>query len=131
MRLIRHLRDVVRFIQLPKEQRRLTFYSEGKNYWPHLEGLVRAVLATSDIPVSYISSGIDDPGLFFEHPNYRTFKIGEGFIRSWLFENIETDVMVMTMPDLHQYLLSLDYLGICQQVQKYLLGMLKIMKIEN
>jgi len=103
MRLIRHLRDVVRFIQLPKEQRRLTFYSEGKNYWPHLEGLVRAVLATSDIPVSYISSGIDDPGLFFEHPNYRTFKIDAGFVRSWLFENIETDVMVMTMPDLHQY----------------------------
>jgi hypothetical protein len=90
-------------MQLPKEQRRLTFYSEGKNYWPHLEGLIREVLATSDIPVCYISSGKDDPGLFLEHANYLTFKIDEGFVRNWLFENIETDVMVMTMPDLHQY----------------------------
>jgi len=103
MGFIRHLRDVIRFVQLPKEQRRLTFYSEGKNYWPHLEGLVREILARSDIPVCYISSGADDPGLLLKHPNYQTFKIDEGFVRNWLFENIETDVMVMTMPDLHQY----------------------------
>ncbi len=103
MGFIRHLRDVIRFVQLPKEQRRLTFYSEGKNYWPHLEGLVRELLATADIPICYISSGADDPGLFLEHPNCQTFKIDEGFVRNWLFENIETDVMVMTMPDLHQY----------------------------
>ena len=103
MGFIRHIQDVMRFMQLPKAQRRLTFYSEGKNYWPHLEGLVREVLATSDIPVCYISSGEDDPGLFIEHPNYQVFKIDEGFVRNWLFENIDTDVMVMTMPDLHQY----------------------------
>lgn len=103
MRFLRNLRDVMRFMQLPSEQRRLTFYSEGKNYWPHLEGLVKEILATADIPVCYISSGEDDPGLLMEHPNYRTFKIDEGFIRNWVFENIETDVMVMTMPDLHQY----------------------------
>ena len=90
-------------MQLPKTHRRLVFYSEGKNYWPHLEGLVKEVLATSDISVSYISSGEDDPGLAIEHPNYRSFKIDEGFVRNWLFENIDADVMVMTMPDLHQY----------------------------
>ena len=103
MSFILHIQAVMRFMRLPKEQRRLTFYSEGKNYWPHLEGLVREVLATSDIPVCYISSGEGDPGLILEHPNYLTFKIDEGFVRNWLFENIETDVMVMTMPDLHQY----------------------------
>ena len=90
-------------MQLPKDQRALIFYSEGKNYWPHLERLVREMLATSEIPVCYISSGKDDPGLFIEHPNYQTFKIDEGYVRNWLFENIDTDVMVMTMPDLHQY----------------------------
>jgi len=103
MGFIRHMRDVMRFMQLPKSQRRLTFYSEGKNYWPHMEGLIREVLKTSDIPVCYISSGENDPGLFLEHPNYISFKIDEGFVRNWLFENIDTDVMVMTMPDLHQY----------------------------
>ncbi len=103
MGFINHIRDVMRFVQLPKEQRRLVFYSEGKNYWPHLEGLVRELLKTSDLPICYISSGEDDPGLSLTHPNYQTFKIDEGFVRNWLFENIETDVMVMTMPDLHQY----------------------------
>ncbi len=103
MGFIRHLRDLVRFTQLPKTQRRLTFYSEGKNYWPHLAGLVQELLATSDLDICYISSGADDPGLFLESPNYRVFKIDEGFMRDWFFENIETDVMVMTTPDLHQY----------------------------
>jgi len=93
----------MRFMQLPKAQRRLTFYSEGKNYWPHLERLVQEILTTSDIPVCYISSDKDDPGLLVEHQNYLTFNIDEGFVRNWLFENIDTDVMVMTMPDLHQY----------------------------
>jgi hypothetical protein len=103
MGFIRHLRDLVRFTQLPKTQRRLTFYSEGKNYWPHLAGLVQELLATSDLDICYISSGADDPGLFLESPNYRVFKIDEGFMRDWFFENIETDVMVMTTPDLDQY----------------------------
>jgi hypothetical protein len=90
-------------MQLPKEERRLVFYSEGKNYWVHLEGLIKELLATSDIPICYISSNENDPGLLIEHPQYRSFQIDEGFVRNWLFENIETDVMVMTMPDLHQY----------------------------
>jgi len=90
-------------MQQPKNYRRLVFYSEGKNYWPHLEGLVKEILTTSDILINYISSGEDDPGLSIKHPNYKSFKIDEGFVRNWLFENIDTDVMIMTMPDLHQY----------------------------
>jgi len=103
MGFIRYMADAMRFTQLPRSQRRLTFYSEGKNYWPHLEGLVKEVLVSSDIPVCYISSGEDDPGLSLERPNYRTFRTNEGFARNWLFENINTDIMVMTMPDLHNY----------------------------
>ncbi len=106
MRFIRYLHDVMRFVQLPEKQRKLVFYSEGKNYWPHLEGLVNEVLETIDIPVCYVSSSEDDPGLLLEHKNYQSFLIGEGFVRNWLFENIEVDVMVMTMPDLHQYQLK-------------------------
>ena len=74
IRFIHHLCEVMRFIQLPKAQRRITFYSEGKNYWPHLERLVLEILTTSNISVCYISSGKDDPGLFFRHKNYKTFK---------------------------------------------------------
>ena len=100
---IAHIQNVIRFQQLPKELRRLVFYSEGKNYWVHLEGLITETLENSDIPICYISSGRDDPGLSLEHPNFLSFKIDEKFIRDWLFANIDADVLVMTMPDLHQY----------------------------
>ena len=56
MGFISHLRDLIRFMQLTTSQRRLTFYSEGKNYWPHLEGMVRGVLDKSDINICYIRS---------------------------------------------------------------------------
>ena len=103
VKFIHYLCNVIRFLQLPRQTRRLVFYSEGKNYWPHLEPLVAEVLALSDMPVCYISSDEDDPGLLPAHPNYRKFVIDEGHVRDWLFRNIETDVFVMTMPDLHQY----------------------------
>lgn len=102
-RFIRQIRSVVNFMGLPKEQRRIVFYSEGLNYWVHLEGLVKEFLVVSEVPVCYISSNCDDPGLMLRHENYRSFEIGEGFIRDWLFSNIDTELMVMTMPDLHQY----------------------------
>ena len=103
VKFIRSLRNVIHFLQLPREARRLTFYSEGRNYWGYLEPLVSQVLAISDVLVCYISSDEGDPGLLLEHPNYRKFVIDEGHIRDWLFRNIETDVFIMTMPDLHQY----------------------------
>ncbi len=103
MKLIRHIKALINFMQLPKEWRRLTFYSEGKNYWPHLEGLINTLLNTTDIHICYISSGEDDPGLLLKHKNFHAFKTDEGFVRNWLFENIKTDIMVMTMPDLNQF----------------------------
>jgi hypothetical protein len=103
MKLVRHIKNLVDFLQLPKEQRKITFYSEGKNYWPHLEALVKKLLNTSDNHICYISSGNDDPGLLLEHKNFHAFKTDEGFFRNWLFENIETEIMIMTMPDLNQF----------------------------
>lgn len=103
MKIIRHLINVIRLSNLPKEERRLVFYSEGKNYWPHLDGLIREVLNKSGNKIVYISSNSNDPGLKFQHPNYKAFEIDEGPVRDWLFQNIDTDIMVMTMPDLGQY----------------------------
>lgn len=103
MKLFRALAGAIRFTSLPPESRRLTFYSEGGNYWVHLEGIVRALLEHDDVSVNYISSSPGDPGLALTHPRFRAFETDEGAIRNWLFENLQTDVMVMTMPDLHQY----------------------------
>jgi len=103
MGFFRDISDVITFAQLPKNKKQVTFYSEGKNYWPDLEGLVLEVLNTTNLKVCYISSDIDDPGLSVKHENYQIFKTDEGVVRSWFFENIETDVFVMTMPDINKY----------------------------
>lgn len=103
MRFITYLNNLIRLFQLPKAHRQVVFYSEGKNYWTHLESLVNELLNTTEINVCYISSGSDDPGLQVQHPRYKAFITDEGFFRNWLFANIETEVLVMTMPDLHQF----------------------------
>jgi hypothetical protein len=98
-----HLSNLVAFRQLVPGKRQIVFYSEGKTYWVHLSALLQQLLTSSDVGVCYISSGKDDPGLQIRHPNLSTFLIDEGPIRNWLFENMETDIMVMTMPDLNQF----------------------------
>ncbi len=101
--VVRHIADAANLTRLPKAQRRIVFYSEGKTYWVHLKGLLQTLLEISDLPLCYVSSGADDPGLTYSHPQLRCFKIDEGAVRNWLFETMDCELMVMTMPDLHQY----------------------------
>lgn len=98
-----YIKELIRFQQLPAEQRRIVFYSEGRNYWPHLAGIITTLIERTDIHVCYISSDAEDPGLALENPRFLRFHTDESWARNWLFENIEADVMVMTMPDLHRY----------------------------
>lgn len=101
--VLRHFCSLLRFMQLSGEECKLVFYSEGKNYWPYLQGLVREVLAISETSVCYVSSDPEDPGLFLENSKYKTFLIDEGFIRNWFFENLKATVLVTSMPDLNQF----------------------------
>ena len=94
---------VIGFNNLSTDQREVTFYSEGSSYWPHLEKLLTTTLEQSDKSVCYVSSSLDDPGLAVEHPKLHTFFIGMGFVRDFFFQNVDTGVMVMTMPDLQNF----------------------------
>ena len=93
----------IEYSNLPKNQKQITFYSESKNYWPHLDSMLNTVLDKTSLSVCYISSSFDDPGLNITHPRLKTFFIGMGFIRDYVFQNLETDTMIMTMPDLHRF----------------------------
>ena len=100
---IKALFGVIAFNNLSTDQREVTFYSEGNSYWPHLERLLTTILVQSDKSVCYVSSSLDDPGLAVEHPKLHTFFIGMGFVRDFFFQNVDTGVMVMTMPDLQNF----------------------------
>ena len=100
---LRALSGIINFNNLPRKQRQITFYSEGKSYWPHLESLLATTLEKTDKTVCYISSSLDDPGLMVEHPRLNRFFVGMGFVRDYFFQNLDTNIMVMTMPDLHKF----------------------------
>ena len=100
---LKAISGAIDFNNLPKNQRQITFYSEGRSYWPHLKGLLNAVLEQTDKSICYVSSSLDDPGLLVEHQRLSVFYIGMGFVRDYFFQNLDTDIMVMTMPDLHNH----------------------------
>jgi hypothetical protein len=103
---LKQLGTMLRFMQLPKAQKRIVIYSESPDYWVHLSGLVVELLKITNVPICYISSDKHDPGLQLTNPNYHTFYIAAGYPCTVLFTNIETDIMVMTMPDLDNYQLK-------------------------
>ena len=86
------------YLALPPEQRRITFYSEGGGYWPHLRPLLQEVLRRTD--VAYLCAGPGDPAFGLDHARLRRFIIGEKTVRTLLFRTMPPTVMVMTMPDL-------------------------------
>ena len=90
-------------IHLSKKQRQIVFYSEGRTYWPNLEGPLISTLKQTNNTVCYISSSFDDPGLSMKHKKLKTFFIGMGFVRDYVFRNIDTNIMIMTMPDLNSF----------------------------
>ena len=99
----RRLRAAIAYMGLPENERRLTFYSEGQNYFSYLGGMLNHVLENSDIDVCYISSSPNDPGLKISHPRLKQFEIGEGVVRDFLLSNMDTRIFVTTMPDIGQY----------------------------
>ena len=88
---------------LPRDQRSIVFYSEGPAYWVHLEPIIHHLVNDHDRPVCYLSSMDTDPGLAQVHPRIHPFVIGDGAVRTVLFRTLDSDVLVMTMPDLDTY----------------------------
>ena len=103
LKTLKYILQANKFMRLPKSVRRIVFYSEGKSYWPLFQGLIGVILDESDLFVCYISSGIDDPGLNYNSPKFKSFLTDDSYVRNWFFENIQADVIIMTMPDLNQY----------------------------
>ena len=97
---LRAFRDYRRLKALPEDARQIAFYSEGCHNWPHLGPIVRELAENRACALTYISSGLDDPGLEFEFANVHKFYLGDGAFRTAWFSTSRADLIVMTMPDL-------------------------------
>jgi hypothetical protein len=88
------------FEKLPAAERVITFYAEDAGSWPHLEPIVTALVETHGESVCYLTSSDEDPILAGDRPGVRAFSVGEGMGRAFLFQTMETGVVVATVPQL-------------------------------
>jgi hypothetical protein len=95
--------EVRRFIRLSSEWRRVVFYSEGASYTKYLRPIIDQLVSNEGIQVAYLTSDKQDPILVGGHGRIAAFYVGSGIIRTWLFQTLRADVMVMTMPDLQTF----------------------------
>lgn len=103
MRFINQIKTLVALQSEVSDVEPIVFYSEGKNYWPYLKGMISGLVDLGETNLLYVSSDPDDPGLQFKTSLIKSFEIGSGFCRDWFFANFNSGILVMTMPDLNQY----------------------------
>ncbi|HCN45525.1 MAG TPA: CDP-glycerol--glycerophosphate glycerophosphotransferase [Pseudomonas sp.] len=91
------------FKRVPRSERKIVFYSEGRGYWSWFEPVFRSLRREHDLPVLYVTSALDDPLLRDSPEGMHTFYVGEGSMRTLFFSTLDADVLLMTMPDLQSF----------------------------
>lgn len=105
---IKALKNLMKFIKIEENRRTICFFSEGESYWPHLSGLLKSLLEKFNHKICYVSSSINDPGLLLNHKNLNTFFIGDNYVRDYFFQNLSTNILVMTTPNLNHNRIKLS-----------------------
>ncbi|UXZ21261.1 CDP-glycerol glycerophosphotransferase family protein [Pseudomonas sp. YeP6b] len=91
------------FKKLPKAQRQLVFYSEGRGYWTYFEAIFKALQDEHAHPIVYVTSAENDPLLLNPPEGMQAFYVGEGSMRTLFFSTLDVRVLLMTMPDLQSF----------------------------
>lgn len=102
-KLFREWKGLKAFKRVPREDRRLVFYSEGAGYWSYFEPVFKALQSIRGVPILYVTSAENDPLLVNTPPGMRSFYIGDGSFRTLFFATLDVDVLLMTMPDLQSF----------------------------
>lgn len=87
---------------LLKSKQPVVFYAESRHYYSYFEQLIADLLANSEIPIFYITSDAKDPLL--QDAPARIKVIYAKWMLGFLFSRLKARVMIMTMPDLGNFL---------------------------
>ena len=95
-----------RFQKLPARERNIVFYSETHQDWHHLQPLIDFLTERLSRTVCHVTS--EPAALLTSAPRagLHTFRIGSGALRTWFFQTLKADVMVLTMLDLNNFQLK-------------------------
>ena len=97
-------------LDLLKKKHQVVFYSESRHYYPYFKQLIEDLKATQQVAITYITSDKQDPLLTQSVTGMQVVHIK--WMLGFLFSKIKADVMIMTMPDLGNYLFRRsEYVG--------------------
>ena len=84
----------------------VVFYSETANDWQHTSEIIKELIKRTSFNILYICSDKNDYGLSYKEKNFKSYLIKNKHLLTWLFKNIRSKIMLMTLPDLNQYYLK-------------------------
>lgn len=90
------------------EQKQLVFYSEKSGFYKYFKDVMEYILEHSDVTIHYITS--DSKDAIFQNPNkqIRPYFIDDNRLIP-LFMKVDSDMMVMTVPDINNFHLKRSY----------------------
>ena len=100
MSLLRNWSQWRQFKSLAWEWRNIVIYSESGQDWHHFEPIINDLTNRLQLPVTYVTSDPNDPGLRQQNGRLKSVCIEEGWFRTIFFQVGQADALVLTMMDL-------------------------------
>ena len=94
--------DLFNFLKIKSDERKIVFYAENENSYLVFAGIIDFLTKEFNQVIYYISSSIKDPILENKNSNIRSFFIGSGTIRTIFFQLFNSQIMVLTMPEINK-----------------------------
>lgn len=106
MKLWEDWKSCRRFQKLPPRDRSIVFYSETYQDWHHLQPLIDFLIERLCRAVCHVTSEQTVPVPSASNSGLHAFRIRSGALRTWFFQMLKADVMVLTMLDLQNFQLK-------------------------
>lgn len=98
--------DYKRFLNAPGKK--VVFYSEKNGFYKYYKNIIEEVIKRTNVVIHYITNDPLDEVFKMESEQFKPYYIGENRMIV-LMMKMETDIMVMTTPDLENYHLKRSY----------------------
>lgn len=98
--------DYKRFLSEP--DKKIVFYSEKNGFYKYYKNIIEEIIRRTNIVIHYITSDPEDGIFSLESEQFRPYYIGDKLLII-LMMKLETNIMVMTIPDLENFQLKRSY----------------------
>ncbi len=98
--------DYKRFLKTP--DKKIVFYSEKNGFYKYYKNIIEEIIRRTNIVIHYITSDPEDEVFQMESEQFKPYYINENRMIV-LMMKMETEIMVMTTPDLENFQLKRSY----------------------